>query len=308
MSRCTFRSLPESLRVELSAIRDDVHALVDESTIHPHRRDSHGGLFFITAYPQDWGPSSDAALRLQTRLRARVPRWSERIRFLSAHVPHGNNESAERAIASLVGFYDREGNHCEPSSPQNAHEIADAAVETLLATLGQVVRTGDAGMIVVPDSNAIALCPAFERLAAVLGTDDFEVVLTAPLLREMEDLKVKYRNDGFREKVERAIRYVKELHSRARRQGVAFHEGVKVAGRVHARSLPGEPNVAEIASWLDADLVDDRLIACALDEQRRHPAACVVVLTCDVNMQTKCDFAGLPFAEPPRDDATEVSQ
>ncbi len=44
-------------------------------------------------------------------------------------------------------------------------------------------------------------------------------------------------------------------------------------------------------SWLDPDVNDDRVIASVLSVEAQHPAARIVLVTGDVNLQNKADAA-----------------
>jgi predicted ribonuclease YlaK len=55
----------------------------------------------------------------------------------------------------------------------------------------------------------------------------------------------------------------------------------------------------ESLPWLDADNRDDRFIASAIEVMRARPRSAVVIVTRDLNLQNKAEFASLPFVEPP---------
>ena len=44
-------------------------------------------------------------------------------------------------------------------------------------------------------------------------------------------------------------------------------------------------------SWLDPNVMDDRIIASALQIQVEHPAANILLVTGDINLQNKADVA-----------------
>ena len=82
----------------------------------------------------------------------------------------------------------------------------------------------------------------------------------------------------------------------------SLHRGVKVQGQVAVRTEGREPNLGASLSWLDPTVADDRIIACVLELQHRHPTARVVLLTGDVNLLAKADLAGIPTADTPDPD------
>jgi len=59
-----------------------------------------------------------------------------------------------------------------------------------------------------------------------------------------------------------------------------------------------EVDARGVLGWLDPDTPGDRVLAGALDVQARPPAATVVLLTADMNMQNKAAAVGLLFVDP----------
>lgn len=52
-------------------------------------------------------------------------------------------------------------------------------------------------------------------------------------------------------------------------------------------------------SWLDPANEDDRLLASAIDIMRTNPRAPFALVTRDIKLQNKAEFARIPFTEPP---------
>ena len=55
----------------------------------------------------------------------------------------------------------------------------------------------------------------------------------------------------------------------------------------------------ETLPWLKADNNDDRILAGFIEIMREHPRCQVILVTRDMNLQNKAEYAGLPFIEPP---------
>jgi hypothetical protein len=66
----------------------------------------------------------------------------------------------------------------------------------------------------------------------------------------------------------------------------------------HAR----EPDFSRAPGWLDRENNDDRILASAWEVQGVRAAATVVLITGDLNLQTKADNVGLPYVETPKVD------
>jgi hypothetical protein len=171
-----------------------------------------------------------------------------------------------------------------PEAKQHFHEEFRLCLE-LLGSLGQ---QADA-TIVVPDTNVLVRSPDIGRYHQVLGTASYTVVLVAPVLAELDALKTGRASPSVRDRARGFSNRIKEWRRRGQ-----LHVGVKVEGQVVVRAEGREPNMQATLSWLDPTVVDDRIIACTLELQRRRPTDLVVLLTGDVNLLAKADMAGIP--------------
>lgn len=148
--------------------------------------------------------------------------------------------------------------------------------------------------ILVPDTNALIYNPilqswAFEEIAK------FEIVLVPTILSELDALKAKHPNSVVREKCKDIIRKIKEY----RRRGI-LNDGINIlAGRIRLRSFAVEPNFKASLPWLDPTSQDDRMLASFIEVMRNYIQSHVILVTGDINLQNKAEFAKLPFIEPP---------
>jgi predicted ribonuclease YlaK len=79
-----------------------------------------------------------------------------------------------------------------------------------------------------------------------------------------------------------------------------LNDGVDVvSNRIRIRSIATEPCVDEVLPWLDPTSPDDRILASCVETMRVHPRSKVALVTGDINLQNKAEFARIPFLEPP---------
>ena len=57
--------------------------------------------------------------------------------------------------------------------------------------------------------------------------------------------------------------------------------------------------MANSLPWLQETNNDDRLLAYFLEIMRLHVRSTVILVTGDINLQNKAEYARLPFLEPP---------
>ena len=84
-------------------------------------------------------------------------------------------------------------------------------------------------------------------------------------------------------------------------------EGVTLRrDRSSIRALAVEPRRVEALGWLDFENRDDRILASVIEVMRLSPARAVTLVTRDLNLQNKAEFARVPFIEPPEPPANAL--
>jgi len=115
------------------------------------------------------------------------------------------------------------------------------------------------------------------------------------VLSELDELKINHRNEAVREKTKSLINKFKEYRRRGR-----LSDGVVLVNDVSTiMSLAIEPDFNNTLPWLSPDNNDDRLLCAIVEVMRSHPRSLVIIITADINLQNKAEFARLPFVEPP---------
>jgi len=80
------------------------------------------------------------------------------------------------------------------------------------------------------------------------------------------------------------------------RTGITIHKTITV------KSVAKEPNFEKTLRWLDPKIKDDRIIATVLEIQREYLASKVILITNDINLQNKSEYANIPVIEPPKEE------
>lgn len=171
---------------------------------------------------------------------------------------------------------------------------AREALDVQIKLLKRIYTISQHKFVVIPDTNALLFNPDLQNWRFDLF-DQFTIVLIPTVLSELDKLKVDSRSDSVRQKAEKLIRQIKEYRRRGRlTDGVTL---VKDKSQIIATAV--EPTLSRSLPWLDADNNDDRLLASCLEIMRQMLDSQVVLLTRDINLQNKAEFARLPFLEPP---------
>ena len=173
-------------------------------------------------------------------------------------------------------------------------ERAVGAIDTNVGLLEHLPGVSEEEVILVPDTNALIYNPSIEAWE-FQGFARFCIILTPTVISELDQLKVTHRNPEVRSKAEKLIRQIKEYRRRGNLlEGVALRRGVR-----ELRTIAAEPLLSESLPWLQAENMDDRLIASVIEIMRAHPRSEVHLVSRDLNAQNKAEYARILYLEPP---------
>lgn len=163
-----------------------------------------------------------------------------------------------------------------------------------IVTLIDRLYSGKADTLFVPDSNALISSPLLEKWTFP-DIPTFTIVFTPAVLQELDGLKINHRNKEVRDKAEQVIRQIKEYRRRGN-----LSTGVPIlSNKITAKAIATEPNFTNSLPWLDPGNKDDRIIASAIEVMRANTTSPVAIVSGDINVQNKADFARIPCCEPP---------
>ena len=289
----SFTPFAARLVEQLGTLQDRYAALLERTSIRnidPNRGGS-GDVAFIGFASWGWMPNLDT-VNERTKLLADLDDWIGLFRLIHRDALPATVKRIEAAESLLRRWLEQvSGDHSVPATIEKATATATAMFDELRALI-VLVAGGHHGLVVVPDTSALLREPDVATYQAAFGTDDYCVVLVPPVLAELDELKDRGRTDDVRKGAGAAIRRLKGLRDRGDPRA-----GVKVQGRTVLRFEHRDIRPSTILGWLDDSVPDDRLLAAALDIQGRRPEAAVVLVTGDINLQTKAAVAALPFLE-----------
>ncbi len=269
--------------------------LLDISAIEAHWRDSNP--FYPTGdsvADYCWGQADDEQKKLQTELKKAYTSWFEGFGLLTREAPYTVGKNIETTHKFISRWIDRDSNWGLPTTIPAAKQMFSQKIKTFLDILRLAETANKSVPIVVPDTNAIIAAPDPVQYSQVVGSSEYAFILVPTVLAELDQLKVMHRDPNFRSKVEGVINRIKGW----RTQGSTLR-GVTVNKTIIVKMIATEPNFEHTLGWLDATNQDDRIIASVLEIQREQPAAKVILVTSDINLQNKAEMANLPFVEPP---------
>lgn len=290
------------LRREIDALEKLSEELLDKSGIEYRGDFNRGGNVVFIAPDWAWADPTDELRRLQMKLVPRFEEWRERYNLLFRTAPMELQEEAKETLGRIRVWLARDGGGWTGwDVPQNITK-AKAIQAERFAKLRQLLdvvapqSTESGPVIALPDTSSLIDAPDLGRYAKALRVPSLDLFLVPAVLSELDSLKDQGKTQDVREKARRAIGAIKSIRERG-----SLLQGVDLEGGVRVVSRPQEPRFDDLPGNLDRSVPDDRLLAAAFELQRDYPTAAVVLVTGDVNLQTKAELAQIPFAEPPNE-------
>jgi hypothetical protein len=253
------------------------------------RHDTQGGLVLVTPNPFAWEPLPPSLLKVQRRLRKDFEKFYAFMKLVLADEPGRVVEELDEHCQVIEAAINQD-NGWMPNAEDyrvRSHNSINNIVK-LLRRFDAEERTP----LLIPDTNVLIDHPNFAAWQFD-GIESFVVIIVPAVLQELDALKLK---KDVAPKARRAIRRLQEI----RTDGARLSRGITLdSGRITVRSFESDSQTERIVRWLDPNHADDRILGCVLEVMRREPFAPVALVTGDINLQNKADFAEVSFLEPP---------
>lgn len=247
-----------------------------------------------------WGKLDDSSHQIQSKALEEYRRFSSVLEALFREQSENTIQTFKEKKKVILSVIQQEWEpHTYFGNCEQALSEAKDALDTQINLLKRLYTISQNRFVVVPDTNALLFNPDL-HVWSFDSVEQFTIVLMPTVLSELDKLKVDSRSESVRQKAEKLIRQIKEYRRRGR-----LTDGVPlVRDKSHIVAIAVEPAFSESLSWLDADNNDDRLLASCIEIMRQMPDNQVVLLTRDINLQNKAEFARIPFLEPPESSGT----
>lgn len=244
-----------------------------------------------------WEPLNAQGRQIQAKALEEYRRFYSILKTLLREQPNDTLKKLEESNSAIVQTIEQS----EITYTQNAQiafEKIYNCLEIQIELANRLYGTSN-DVVFVPDTNALLFNPELIDWRFD-GISKFKIVFTPPILSELDALKINHRVEGVRKKSEKVINLIKECRRRAIAVNLKLSHGVPlVKGVSEIIAVATEPDLSKSLPWLDAQNTDDRLLAGVIEVMRLYPRSSVILVTRDVNLQNKAEFANIPFIEPP---------
>ena len=276
----------------LNIIEEKMMALLDLSTIKEFRNDPNSIVYAVSP-PYYFADSDESQTRIQAELAERFTEWVEHIHLLIQNLPSNKKRELKQLEDSIFRWIDRTGGLWGlPATIGEAKKMFSAEIKKYRELLSLLVGENTEDYVFVPDTNALIDVPEITAYRKYVGDIPYSVVITPTVTSELDKLKVVHRDEKFRDKVNAVIKRIKGWRGQGN-----LSQGVTVDKSVTLKSIANEPDFDNTLSWLDKNSEDDKLLASALELQRKKLSSIIILVTSDINLQNKAEMANFPYLE-----------
>lgn len=280
-------SYKQSLFKRFKEFEAKVISFLEKSSIGPSRNINSSVVIIGPSYP--WSDLDQETKRMQADI------YNE-----YKHLFEIGKAILTKALPENKKRYDQESNTILEMVEQNYltwYKTIQEAIKALRESLNIQTeaissvhgRIGE-GSLFIPDTNVFIKSPNFHEYRI---TENCNIILLPSVLCELDKLKVEHSNANVRKKANAAIKNIKEY----RRRGSLFN-GVKITDKITAFSVAAEPKFEGKPGWLDPNNEDDRFLASCFEVASNYPDSEITILTLDINMQNKAEFAFFDYIDP----------
>jgi PIN domain len=239
----------DNIRSDAAKIHFLLNELLGESSIHRWHDPNGDGFLYIGGH-YAWDPLTDVGRRIQAEALERYRRLEALFRVLLRGQPNDTLHDFDRHHKEVTDFLQHQGTLFK-DSPKAYFDRAASALDSELALLKRLYSRTEGRAIFVPDSNALIHNPHLEKWRFP-NSPQFSLVIAAPVLGELDVLKVNHRVETVRDKAEKVIRLLKELRRRAQTSGKKLSDGVVlVSGVSEVVTVATEPQMENSLPWFD---------------------------------------------------------
>lgn len=287
------QTLFQNINERVMSLVQDVEVLLNKHS-RLLKMDSGGYGLLIVRVDGDYkyGKLDEVGRRLQSKIISEFNKLESLLLVILREQAKESQRNLEKHLQKIRRTIEHECTH-KASIEDVVHEVNVAALKIVELTRSLYASSSDI-TILVPDTNALVFNPNIEAWK-IPGSDIFKVVVVPVVFMELDQLKITHRNEDVRNKANKLIRKFQEYRRRGR-----LTDGVPIIkDKMYLQALAVEPDLDNSLPWLDKNNDDDRFIASAIEVFRKNPASPVTLLTSDINLQNKAEYAYIPCESPP---------
>jgi len=240
-----------------------------------------------------WKGLNNEGKQIQNKLLKEYKEFINLVSVLIKDVSENMKNDFEECYSEILLYIEQNQQGWEESTVEVLSKLSEY-IDKQMEVVDSLYDPKEGSLIMVPDTNALLSNPDIENWKFE-GVRKYNLLLVPTVSSELDKLKVNHNNVNIREKCKKIIRKLNEY----RRRGT-LTEGVPVIkDKIWIKAMAIEPDFNNTLSWLDIQNNDDRILASFIEIMRFHPKSIIILITNDLNLQNKAEFARIPWVPSP---------
>ncbi len=281
----------ENSSKEIIMLSEDLFINHSEILYFPH---PSTGFFDFSYKSYRWKELNDKGKQLQSKLYDKYNKFQEIIAYLLQKQVPKTKQLFQKSNEIVLGYIEYSKDLRGDNTTISINKEVKQNIEHMINIINSLYGKSNTKTILVPDTNALLNNNILSEWE-FKEFNKFELLLIPTVLAELDKLKNDRSKQNRSDNANSIIRQIKEFRRRGK-----LTEGVTViTNKIYLKSIAVEPDFKNTLSWLDTNNQDDRIVASFLEVIRNFPNSDVRLVTSDINLQNKMEFAELPFIETP---------
>ena len=240
-----------------------------------------------------WKELNNEGKQIQNKLLKEYKEFINLVLVLIKGVSKNMKNEFEECSSEILSYIEQNQQVWVESTGDILSKVSEC-IDKQMEVVDSLYDPKEGSLIMVPDTNALLSNPDIENWK-FKDVTKFNLLLVPTVSSELDELKVNHNNVNIREKCKKIIRKLSEY----RRRGT-LTEGVPVIkDKIWVKAIAVEPDFNNTLSWLDIQNNDDRILASFIEIMSLHPKSIIILVTNDLNLQNKAEFARIPWVPSP---------
>lgn len=251
-------------------------------------------VIFISPNGNHWfNPIPSEGIQQQNLLLQKFDKLSKLIEAIIDETVETQKDSIKENLEKIKDLIMQNKATWYKSASEAIKDVNDS-IDNVVNTFCNIFPASNEEAFLVVDSNALYDNPDIETWQFT-DINRFVIVLPSSILTEIDRHKIEHKNEQIRKKALKIINKIKEYRRRGK-----LTEGITIVkNHIKLLGISVEPNFESSLPWLDPNNDDDKIIATTIELMRTNADKPIIVISSDINLQNKCEFAEIPYNEPP---------
>ncbi|MBS1494340.1 MAG: hypothetical protein JST55_12555 [Bacteroidetes bacterium] len=252
--------------------------------------------FLIYLGPENkWKKLNSEGIKIQNIIYKEYNNFKNLLLFLFEDLPENYLREFKEVDEQILEIISQSNNTYFKTIDETAVSVIKY-FNVIISLLTPLESAQSKSYLLIPDTNAFLINPDIENWKFE-AFKNFTIILVPTLLKELDKHKMSHNRQEVRDKATKIINKIKEY----RRRGKLIEGVIFVKNKIDLIGIATEPDFNKTLMWLDQKNDDDVFLASTLEIIKHYLHSIVIVVTNDLNLQSKCELANVPYLETPID-------